>query len=66
MKVSLELFAVAGVMALLTWFSYRTGVDQVVERDRSPLAFKVNMALRILILALVFAGGVLSLIYPSR
>jgi hypothetical protein len=66
MLMSLGIFALAGAMALMAWFSYRTGVDQVVERDRHPVAFKVNMALRIMIIALVFIGGVLSLIYPSR
>jgi len=60
---SLEIFAATAGMAALTWWSYRTGVDRAVERDRNPTMFKVNMALQVLLVAIGFVGGVLSLIY---
>jgi hypothetical protein len=60
---SLEIFAATAGMAAPTWWSYRTGVDRVVERDRNPTLFKVNMALKVLLVAIGFVGGVLSLIY---
>ena len=60
---SLGIFAATAGMAALTWWRYRTGVDRVVERDRNPTMFKVNMALQVLLVAIGFVGGVLSLIY---
>jgi hypothetical protein len=66
MNATLAIFAATAGLAALTWFSYRSGQDQMVSRDRTPRLFKVNIGLNILLVILGLVGGIASLLFRAR
>ena len=63
MRDTLLIFAATGGLALLTWFTYRVGVDGMVERERFPRGFKVMIGLNMLLIAMGLIGGFASMFF---